>query len=99
MTDSLKPPAKCAAVEAPQRKRLDPEREQDRKDFLAFRNSLGWSQQRTGYELGADRCTVQGWEHPDPEKNRRIPSVAFNKMRRFARDAGFDSRGKLRVAG
>lgn len=96
--DSLKPPSKCAATEPRRRERLEPERELDRSDFLRFRHSLEWSQEETAAFLSVSRCTVEAWETPDARRNRRIPSVAFNKLRRRARDAGFDSRGRMKTA-
>lgn len=80
------------------RDRLAPDREQDRHDFVEYARTLGWSPERTAQELGHDVSTVKAWMSRNPELNRRIPSVPFNKMRRLAREKGFDSLGKLRIA-
>jgi hypothetical protein len=41
--------------------------------------------------------TIENWEHPNADRNCRIPATAFNVMRRLARDAGADSLGRIKV--
>lgn len=95
-SDNLKPPAKCAPKKLSE---VSPQDEETRRSFVAFRHAIGWSQLRTAIELGVTAKTIENWEHPSADRNRRIPATAFNMMRRIAQqETACDSQGKIRSA-
>lgn len=77
---------------------LDPDEEETRRNWLRFRNALGWSQLRCAIELGRDTTTIEAWESPRKKAHSRIPAREYRIMSALAGEKGVESSGRIRCA-